>query len=246
MSSSSKPSGFPNVPAPPGSKAGTAANRFIPREELRGFSNWQPGPLGGSLDGQARAAPSADRAAPAEPSAAEWRAQVAAARQAGYQDGYRDGLAALEGFKHSFALQATSQIGALLQAFDEQLDALDGRIAQALSQTATELARQVLRAELKAHPELVARIASEAVQAVMLSARHISVHVHPDDLALVADGAEAALAARQARLQADPTVARGGVIVHSDIGSIDAAIGSRWAQAAAALGGNAEWETPAT
>ena len=223
---------FKNVPSPPGSKAGTAYTRFIPREELGDFASWQPGTFGG-----AAASKAAEEAPPAaEPTAADWQARVTAARQAGYQDGYRDGLVALENFKQAFAQQATSQIGALLEAFDAQFTALDAQVAKALTHTAVQLAQQVLRCELAQRPELVATVATEAVNAVMLSARHISVHVHPQDLPLVADGAEEALNARGARLHADAAVARGGVRVHSDVGDIDARIAVRWAQAAAALG----------
>ena len=235
MSSSSKPSGFKNVPAPPGSKATQATNRIIPREELGDFASWQPGSFGGAQR-SAGSAPAGANTNPPEPSATEWQARVTAARLAAYKDGYRDGLAALENFKQSFAQQATSQVGALLDAFDSQLSALDGELAQALTRTAVQLAQQVLRTELTQRPELVARVATEAVNAVMLSARHISVHVHPADLPLVAEGAHDALQARHARLQPDASLARGGVLVHSDVGSIDARIAVRWAQAAAALG----------
>lgn len=240
MSSSSKPGGFKNVPSPPGSKAGNAYTRFIPREELGDFASWQPDAFAGKEGNGGRATFAARAAAaaaePPEPDTAEWQARVAAARQAGYQDGYRDGLAALENFKQSFAQQATAQIGALLDAFDAQLAALDGEMAQALARTAVQLAQQVLRTELSQRPEVVAKVASEAVNAVMHSARHIAVHVHPQDLPLVAEGAEEALAARGARLQADTGIERGGVLVQSDVGAIDARIAVRWAQAAAALG----------
>ena len=243
----SKPS-FKNVPSPPGSKASAAYTRFIPREELGDFASWQPGAFGGgagphsvssasSASSGASAAESA--AAPAELTAADWQARVLAARQAGYQDGYRDGLVALENFKHSFAQQATSQIGALLDAFDAQFTALDKQIATAIANTAVQLAQQVLRCELAQRPELVATVASEAVNAVMLSARQISVHVNPQDLPLVAEGAEDTLTARGARLHADASIERGGVRVHSDVGDIDARIAVRWAQAAAALGSSA-------
>ena len=232
MSSSSRQAGFLNVPAPPGSKAATPYARFIPREELGDFEAWRPGSLNdGGAAGAAAAAPAA-----AEPGADEWRAQVAAARQAGYQDGYRDGLVALEGFKQSFAAQATSQIGTLLTSFDAQLAQIDAAMAEAVARTAVQLARQVLRAELRVAPALVAQVAAEAVNAVLLSARHITVQAHPQDLPLVAEGAAEALAARGARLAANPAIARGGVLVHSDVGDIDARIGVRWAQAAAALG----------
>lgn len=233
MSNPSKPGGIRNVPPPPGSRQGTSYQRFIPREELGDFASWQPGTFGQAGGGPGVAAPAP---APAEPTAADWQARVAAARQAGYQDGYRDGLVALDNFKQSFAQQATSQVGALLSSFDEQLSALDADIANALAQTAVQLARQVLRAELKQQPEVVARVAAEAVGAVMLSARHIAVQVHPLDLPLVAEGAAEALQARGARLTADTGIPRGGVLVQSDVGAVDARIATRWAQAAAALG----------
>ncbi len=238
-----KPTGFKNVPPPVnsknGSKAGTPYTRFIPREELGDFASWKPGTFAGG----AASAPAAPPP-PAEPTAAEWQARVQAARQAGYQDGYRDGMAALENFKQAFAQQATAQIGALLDAFDQQLQGLDTQIAQALASSVVELARQVLRAELQQQPAVVARVAAEAVGAVMLSARHIAVHVHPQDLPLVAEGAEEALTARGARLQADHTVERGGVMVVSDVGSIDARIATRWAQAVAELGSQAALHDP--
>ncbi len=227
---------FKNVPSPPGSKAGTAYTRFIPREELGDFASWQPGTFG-AADAARTAAKAADEAAAvAEPTAADWQARVTAARQAGYQDGYRDGLVGLENFKQAFSQQATAQIGALLDAFDVQFSELDSQLAKTLTDTAVQLAQQVLRCELAQRPEVVATVAAEAVNAVMLSARHIAVHVHPLDLPLVADGAEEALSARGARLHADPSLARGGVRVHSDVGDIDARIAVRWAQAAAALG----------
>jgi flagellar assembly protein FliH len=235
MTTSSKGNGFKNVPPPLGSKAGAADRRFIPREELGDFASWKPGPFAGGPAAPASATPPQA----AEPSTEDWRERIHAARQAGYQEGYRDGLVALEGFKQSFAQQATSQIGALLDAFDQQFEALDGQIAHALAQSAVQLARQVLRTELQLRPELVSTIAAEATNAIMLSARHIAVHVHPLDLPLVAEGAEETLTARGARLHADASIERGGVMVKSDVGAIDARISARWQQAAAALGSTA-------
>ncbi len=247
MSNSSR--GFKNIPPPPGSKAGTPLSRFIPREELGDFASWKPGALGDRRQ-EPRSphpggAPAADPAAAAKVSEDEWRARLATARQQGYQDGYRDGTAALEGFKLSFTSQATAQIGALLDGFDTQFAALDRRLAQSVSQVAVQLAQQVLRAELQQNPAVVARVAAEAVNSVMLSARHISVHVHPADLPLVAEGSEEALRARGARLLPDATLERGGVRVVSDAGTVDASLPARWAQAAAALGADVPWPQPA-
>jgi len=198
--------------------------RFIPREELDGFAAWRPDAFVDS--GAARpAATEAQRGA-----------EQQAAHQAGYQAGYRDGLVALESFKQTFALQMSVQLAQLVSTFDQAFVELEGQVADSVARTATALARQVVRSELTERPELVAQVAAEAVQAVLLSARHIRVFVHPDDHALVQTGAGEALAARGARLLLDATLTRGGCHVESDLGSIDARVEERWAQAAATLG----------
>ena len=173
---------------------------------------------------------------------AETTLQVAAARAQGYQDGYRDGLVALDSFKQSFASQTSAQVGQVLAALDHELSRLEQTIAARVARVATELARQVVRSELTLRPALVDQVAREAINAVLMSARHISVMVHPDDHALVASGCAEALAARGARLLSQPSVARGGCRVESDAGVIDARIPARWAQATHALGTGVPWD----
>ena len=214
------------------SAGANAYARFIPREELDGFAAWRPHAFGDTPRAAAPAASEADRAAAHD-------AALATARQDGYQAGYRDGLAALESFKQSFAQQVAAQVGQLMLAFDAEFAALEGQIAEHVARTATELARQVVRSELATQPQHVAQVAAEAVNAVLLSARHLRVHVHPDDLPLVQAGAAEAIGARSARLVADAGVSRGGCRVESDLGSVDASVEMRWAQAAAALGQDA-------
>ena len=243
MTTNSSKGGFRNVPPPQGTAAprpNTPYSRFIPREELGAFAAWSPHTLNAELDA---AGPAADGSAPAAaPDTPAVQAQVAAARQAGYQDGYRDGLVALDSFKQSFAAQMSSQLAPLLQAFGTQIDALEQQMAQAVAQAAVMLARRVVRTELQTQPEHVAEAASQAVNAVLQSARSIRVLVHPQDHALVAAGAAEALEARGARLVAQPGIERGGCLIESDLGQIDARIDTRWRQAAAVLGSGLPWE----
>lgn len=206
--------------------------RFIPREELGSFAAWTPGSL--------NAEPAEAQPAPVDDAALQ--ARVAAARQSGYQDGYRDGLVALDSFKQSFATQVAAQLGRLVESFDAGLAALEPQMAQAIADAAVQLARRVVRAELAVRPEVVAEAAQQAVQAVLLSARHIRVRVHPDDLPLVAQGAADTLAARGARLDADAGIERGGCVVESDLGTVDARIATRWRQAAQVLGSELPWD----
>lgn len=245
MTSSDRRSPRP-VPPPQGEPSsatpgGHAYARFIPREEVRSVTAWSPHAFGeverrsANGDRRQQAAPPPPPPSP-EALLAEQALALKAARQAGYQDGYRDGLVALESFKQSFARQTTAEVGQLLEACDAQLLSLQTRLAEAVADTAVQLARQVIRAELKLHPQQVAAVAREAVEALLASARRIELTVHPDDAALIAEGAAEVLERRSVRVVADATLERGGCRVSSDIGQLDASLGERWRGAAALLG----------
>ncbi len=229
-------------PSTPGlaPKASSAHSRFIPREELSHFEAWAPGALSG--DSTAPRWPGEGGAAPGAAPATD---PLHAARQAGYQDGYRDGLVALEGFKRSVAASTVAQVGALLESVGTQLDALQQTMASAVVQAATQLARQIVHSELAARPDLIAGVAEHAIDALMLSARHITLRLHPDDQALVAQGAADMLAARGARLIADAMVERGGCLIESDLGRVDATIATRWKRAIASIGSEQAWDAQA-
>jgi flagellar assembly protein FliH len=185
-------------------------------------------------------------APPPEPTAQELaarhQAELAEARQAGYKDGYRDGLVALDNFKQSYAAQVTAQVAAVAAAFRAQLDAIEQQLARGLSRVAVEIARQTVRSELTTRPELIETVAQEALNTLVHSARHIRVHLHPDDYHLLATQGHLDLDARDARLVSDPGVTRGGCIVESDVGVIDASIEARWRRAAAAVGHDEQWQ----
>jgi len=229
--------------APPAARAPAAKapayTKFIPREELGAFAAWEPNDLTRPVPtGQPPRAAEGGRSVESPAQVAE---KIRQARLAGYQEGYRDGLVALEGFKQTFAHQTTLQVGAMLKSLGEQLDGLQRQMAQTLCTSATRIARQAVRSELQIRPELIAIVAQEALDTLVLSARHITLRVHPDDHPLVAEGAGDLLDARSARLVADPTIARGGCVVESDIGVIDASLDARWRRAAASLGGEVPW-----
>jgi flagellar assembly protein FliH len=209
-------------PAPSrGSELGGIGRRFIPRQSIGAFTSWQPVAFG-----------EAEVTLPTRP---EIDAEVAAARQRGYDQGYGDGIAAQAALDDDRARQAQRQVGELLRGFDAEFAALEDAMAQALARAATRLAREMLRAELTLNPAHVATLAHDAVDALLASARHIVVKVNPQDLAPVEHGAGDAIRARGAKLVADASIARGGVRVMSDIGAVDATLAARWRDATAAL-----------
>lgn len=234
--------------------------RFIPREELNGFAAWRPDVFGEKRPPPVAAAPDpellrreAEREArrQAELVAQREAAEVAAraaelrgARDGGYQDGYRDGLAAMEAFKQSYSAQCSAQVASVIQQMQSQFETLEQHLAQRVAGIALEMARQVVRTELTVHPSQVVAVTQEALGVVLMSARHVAVRVHPEDLPIVAQGTADLLAARGARLVPDAHVARGGCVVESDIGVVDAQVATRWQRAAATLGQESVWVEP--
>lgn len=226
--------------------------RFIPGEEIQGAKAWSLDNLGSApaspfapMRPGMPPAPAPAAAAPVEPPPPPEptvQEQLHAARQSGYQDGYRDGMAALDAFKQSFAKQMSAQLGTLVENFDTEMRALEDDMAASVARIAVELARQVVRSELETRPDLIARVAHDAVEALQLSARHVRVRVHPDDFDLVHDGAGRELEAREAQLIPDTDVTRGGVKVDADIASVDATLAARWLQAVSAIGQQSIWE----
>ncbi|WP_298231173.1 FliH/SctL family protein [uncultured Azohydromonas sp.] len=233
-------------------RPGSLYARFIPREELHGFTAWMPG----SFEPPAPVEPPEPTPCP-DISVAEHEVLLEAARAAaleegvaqgrrqGYEDGLREGLSALEDFKRQHAGQLEAQVGMLLQSIDTQFQALEDTMAQAVAEAATRLARAVLRTELHNRPEAVAAVAQEAVAAMLAGSRQLRMLVHPEDEPLVRAGAGVLLESRGARVLASPAIARGGCVVESELGRVDARIEQRWAQAAQLLGVPVPWSDPA-
>ncbi len=219
-------------PAGTGAAAGAAPKPAVRR------------PVVGGMPGQAEAQ-QREAEAPPPPPAPNVDELVNKARQEGYQDGYRNGLAALESYKQTQAAQMAAhmsdQVGALASDFHQRLESLEQQLAGRIAGVALELARQVVRTELKIHPELVVDVAEQALGALLASARQVIVRLHPEDHAMALPHLSEMLSARGARMVPDVTLNRGGCVVESDIAVIDAAIEARWDRAAAAMGYEAPW-----
>lgn len=182
---------------------------------------------------------------PPAPPPVDVEAIASDARHAGYQDGYRDGLAALDSYKQTQAAQMAAfmsdQVGSIVNDLHARLDSLEQQLSGRIAGVALELARQVVRSEISLRPELVVTVAEEALNTLLSSARQVTLSMHPDDYALAKGALTEQLQARGARVMSDPHVSPGGCVVGSDIAVVDARIEARWLRAAAAMGASSEW-----
>ncbi|PWG62293.1 FliH/SctL family protein [Spiribacter halobius] len=163
-------------------------------------------------------------------------------RREGYEAGFREGRDA--GLKQGQAegRQLVQRLRQVLDATAEPAAQLDQAAEDELAALALAAARQVIRREIQTQPGEVVAVVREAVGLLPLSAREITVRLHPDDAAFVretlGEGERSAW-----RLQDDPALSRGGCVVETPRSRVDASLERRLnALAADLLGAQARVE----
>jgi type III secretion protein L len=133
--------------------------------------------------------------------------------------------AAGEGRERGLAAITELLAGARALAARAQADA-EGE----LRALAVRIAERILGRELALRPDAVIEVAAEALK-LSGEARTLEVRVHPDDLAALERGrprlVERCHAAQAATFRGDERVARGGCIVETELGIIDARLSTQ-------------------
>ncbi len=80
-----------------------------------------------------------------------------------------------------------ARLDALFTAAAQPLATLDADVGAELAQLATLIAERALGYELSTHPERIVDVVRQSVAALPANTRHLRVHLHPDDAALVRD-----------------------------------------------------------
>jgi len=179
------------------------------------------------------AASAGDAAPPAE----DPETELARLREAARAEGYADGLAAgrVEGE------QACGRMKQLAESFNTTLDNLDFRLADMLLQLALDVARQVVAGELAARPERVLDVVNLALKEMAESSREARLLLHPDDAMLVRPHLDQVLDKTRLRIVEDVRMVRGGCLIETPQGELDATLPARWRQVVQVLGSNQNW-----
>jgi flagellar assembly protein FliH len=162
------------------------------------------------------------------------QAQAEAARAAGHAEGYEAGLA------EGRAQMAPALLA--LQGAISDLAAERERVAAAVEVAAVDLALQIaeqaLAGALDARPERVVDVVRGALRRLVERDR-VTILVHPDDLDLVREAGDGLVAELggigHCEVQAERRVPRGGAIVRTLEGEVDATLPTKLARARAAL-----------
>ena len=154
------------------------------------------------------------------------------------QEAYELGLAHGREEAHSELQSATR---ALLDGA-KQLDGLRSTLYQRqkddLVRLALVIAEQVIGQELTANEEAIVGVVENALKSALETDSH-HIRVHPDDLAVVQTHKPLFLAnvhgLKEISVEADTNVSRGGCVIESDMGEVDASLETRLAGIASQL-----------
>jgi flagellar assembly protein FliH len=188
----------------------------------------------------AAASPFADAVAPsasarhAQPDPVEQEAHLAVLERDAFAKGYAQGERA--------GVEAGNRRGdAMLRRLGETLEELASlrqtllrQSERQLVQLALALARRIVRREIAADDELLTALARVALDRLG-DAGQATIRLHPEDFARVATGGAQQWVASHVAVVADTAVSRGGCLVESPFGFVDASIDAQFQELARAL-----------
>lgn len=142
-------------------------------------------------------------------------ADAEAIKEQAYQAGYQEGRDA-----------GAAELSEIVASASARLQQIEAQVEPQLRDLAITIARKILGKELEFHPEAVLSIVKQALSEKARMRREIILRLHPDDMQFIrqhkADLLEVLSRAKEIGLREDPDVARHGVVIETDAGTIDA------------------------
>jgi len=164
-------------------------------------------------------------------------AELARLREAARAEGYAEGVAAgrLE------AELTCGRMKQLAESFGNTLDNFDFRLADMVLELSLDVARQIVAGELAARPERVLDVINLAMKQMAETSREARLLLNPEDAALVRPHLEQVLDKSRLRIVEDIRIVRGGCLIETSQGDLDATLPARWRQVVQVLGSNRNW-----
>lgn len=153
----------------------------------------------------------------------------------GYEEGYAAGYA--EGRKDgdSAAQREARELQNMVSACAHALGRLDHEVADTLTELSLSIAKNVVRSTLDTRPEIILELVQEMLRQMKDVPTQLTLHMHPDDAALVQKQLPPKTGDDCIAFIVDPAMDRGGCVATSEFGEIDARLSTRWQRARQAL-----------
>lgn len=206
-------------------------NDFTPKEDSSVWERWAPGALG-----ETRARPAGARGAKSarsDPAADENARNLAAALDAARATGLKEGRAQAQKEAQRLA-RAAAQAETLIGEAGAQL-------AAEVLDLALELARQMMRTELKVRRESLLAVVREALDCLPHGTTGAQLALNPADVELVRAHVGDEIKAGALRLLEDHRIEPGGCRIIAPACEVDATLATRWKRLVATLGVDHNW-----
>ncbi len=171
------------------------------------------------------------------PAREDQEAELARLREAARAEGYAKGLAAAR----TEGEQACARLKQLADSFSTTLDNLDFRLADMVLELSLDVARQIVAGELAARPERILDVVNLALKQMAETSREARLLLNPDDAVLVRPHLDQVLDKNRLRIVEDVRIVRGGCLIETAQGDLDATLPARWRQVVQVLGSNKSW-----
>lgn len=193
----------------------------------------------------------AEEVPPAAPSYSEeeLQQQLDAAKQDAYQQGLAQGQqqaaqewqARMADYQNNLGREIAQRLNEVLHAAQTGVQGLQQQMAPDLLQLATDIARQVVRQELRCNPQALQPVVAEALDMLGAETKPALVRLNPEDFKHLEAHLRTALPNPKVEWLSDPSVPEGGCMVESQGAQIDGSLERRWQRAVAALGLVSTW-----
>lgn len=161
--------------------------------------------------------------------------------QQGKEQAEQDWQARMQDYQNNEGRETAQRLHTALLAAESQLKGLQQQIAPDLLQLATDIARQVVRQELRCNPQALQPVVAEALDMLGADSKPAVVRLNPEDFQHLEAHLRAALPHPRVEWLPDPSVAAGGCVVESQGAQVDGSLARRWQRAVAALGLVSTW-----
>lgn len=206
----------------------------IPREQLTAFERWELA----SFDAQSQ---SQLKGGQAKNTALATVAELENIRQQAHNEGFAQGREAGYAAGIQQAGNEAAQMHSLLQNLHTALNQVDEQVAQSLLDLSLEIARQMVRETLQVKPEVILKVASDAIGGLPHFNQNAHLILHPDDAALVREQMGDQLAHAGWKIFTDAKIERGGCRVETAHSHVDATNEARWKRVVESIGQDKSW-----
>ena len=239
---------FGAVDAPGGTFKPMQAAAFIPAGSPQ-FNGFSP-----SITHQPQVQPEAEvvEESPAEPAFDEEQLEklLEQAREEGHAQGLAEGRAQaqqqwqqrMDDHISGEGRESVRRVNSVLQGLEDNFKQMQSATAQELLNLACDIARQVVRQELRSQPQALLPVIREALDMLVEESRLVTVRLNPADFKVLDEPLRVEHGVHS-RIQwvGDASIAAGDVKVKSGGAEIDGGRDKRWRRAVAALGLVSTW-----